>query len=66
MLKELNYTILDENCLKSKYGKGAEMGVSVITTFVVIAIVTVIVYKLFNAKSGDITLPGGYKFKFTT
>lgn len=66
MLSELNYKLISDEKLKSKYGKGAEMGMSVITSFVVIAIVTVIIYKLFNAKSGDITLPGGYKFKFTT
>ena len=25
-----------------------------------------LIYKVFSSKTGDITLPGGFKFKFTT
>ena len=38
----------------------------IIASFAVIAIVTVVIYKVFASKTGDITLPGGFKFKFTT
>ena len=38
----------------------------IIAAFAVIAIVTVVIYKVFSSKTGDITLPGGFKFKFTT
>ena len=38
----------------------------IITAFAIVAIVTIVVYKLYGSKSGDVTLPGGFKFKFTT
>lgn len=66
MLNEINSKILDEQELKEHYGKGSELGMGLVATFVIVAVVTVLLYKIYNSKSGDITLPGGYKFKFTS
>lgn len=66
MLNEINHKILDEQELKEHYGKGSELGMGLVATFVIVAVVTVLLYKIYNSKSGDITLPGGYKFKFTS
>lgn len=66
MLEEINYSILAEEELKKHYGRGSELGMGLVATFVIVAVVTVLLYKIYNSKSGDITLPGGYKFKFTS
>ena len=66
MLNEISYEIVDGSKLNQYYGKGAELGMGVVVAFAVIAIITVVVYKLFRSSTGEITLPGGYKFKFTT
>ena len=66
MLKELKYEVIEESKYEKIYGKGAELGMGIIAVFAVIAIVTVVIYKVFSSKTGDITLPGGFKFKFTT
>ena len=66
MLEELNYEIVDDMSLTNTYGKGAELGMGVVMAFAIIAIVTVVVYKIYKSSTGEITLPGGYKFKFTT
>ena len=66
MLNEIHYSILDEQELKIQYGKGSELGMGLVATFVIVAVVTVLLYKIYNSKSSDITLPGGYKFKFTS
>ena len=66
MLNEINYKKVSVTEQKENYGKGAELGMGVVTAFGVIAIITIIIYKLYGSSSGDITLPGGFKFKFTT
>ena len=66
MLNEINYKIISEQDCKTCYGKGVELGMGVVVAFAIVAIITVVVYKLFQSKTGEITLPGGYKFKFTT
>lgn len=66
MLNEINYKVIKDNDAKICYGKGAELGMGVVVAFAIVAIITVVVYKLFKSKTGEITLPGGYKFKFTT
>ena len=66
MINEINYQIISEDNAKLSYGKGAELGMGVVMAFAIIAIVTIVVYKLYQSSSGEITLPGGYKFKFTT
>lgn len=66
MLKEINYEVIDEENSKICYGKGPELGMGVVVAFAIVAIITIVVYKLFQSKTGEITLPGGYKFKFTT
>ena len=66
MLSEINYKLIENDDAKVTYGKGAELGMGVVMAFAVVAIVTIVVYKLYQSSSGEITLPGGYKFKFTT
>lgn len=45
--------------------KGGEIiTLSAVMTVLVIAIVTVIVYKLFTSKAGSTTIPGGFKFEW--
>ena len=66
MLLEIKYNELSKNKLKERYGKGADLGMGLVLAFGVVAVVTIIVYKLYSSSSGDITLPGGFKFKFTT
>ena len=66
MLNEINYNVIDDNKANLTYGKGAELGMGVVMTFAIVAIVTIVVYKLYQSSSGEITLPVGYKFKFTT
>lgn len=66
MLEQINYSLIDENTANMSYGKGVELGMGVVMAFAVVAIITIVVYKMYQSKSGEITLPGGYKFKFTT
>ena len=66
MLKELKYEKISEERLNNTYGTGGDLGMGIITAFAIVAIVTVVIYKLYGSKSGDVTLPGGFKFKFTT
>ena len=66
MLNEISYELINEEKAKMMYGKGAELGMGVVMAFAIVAIVTIVVYKLYQSSSGEITLPGGYKFKFTT
>ena len=66
MLNEIDYHEISIENLIECYGKGAALGVGLVTAFGVIAIVSVIIYKIYGAKTADISLPGGFKFKFTT
>lgn len=66
MLNELSYTTIPIDKQKISYGKGAELGMGIVTAFAIIAVITVVIYKIYGSKTGDITLPGGFKFKFTT
>lgn len=65
MLNNIKYEIINEDVQKKCYGRGAELGMGLIAAFGVIAIITVVIYKVYGSKSGDITLPGGFKFKFS-
>lgn len=65
MLNEIKYQIIDKRSQLEHYGLGAELGMGLIAAFGVIAIITVVIYKVYGSKSGDITLPGGFKFKFS-
>ena len=65
MLNNIKYEIINEDVQKRCYGLGAELGMGLIAAFGVIAIITVVIYKVYGSKSGDITLPGGFKFKFS-
>ena len=45
--------------------KGGEpITLAAVMTILVIAIVTVIVYKLFTSNAGSTTIPGGFKFEW--
>lgn len=66
MLNELNYEIVSESRLNTYYGKGADSTMGIVTAFAIIAVITIVIYKIYGSKSGDITLPGGFKFKFTS
>ena len=65
MLNELSYKKVSIKDCKVTYGTGdASMGI--VTAFAVIAIITIVIYKIYGSKTGDLTLPGGFKLKFTT
>ena len=66
MLDNIKYTKVSNDVKQICYGKGADLGMGIITAFGVVAIITIVVYKIYCAKTGDVTLPGGFKFKFTT
>lgn len=45
--------------------KGGEpITLMAIMTILIIAVVTVVVYKLFTSKQGSTTIPGGFKFEW--
>jgi hypothetical protein len=43
---------------------GEPLSMTAIMTVLIIAVVVVIVYKLFISSSGSTTLPGGFKFEW--
>lgn len=43
---------------------GEPITLTAIMTILVIAVITVVVYKLFTSKSGATTIPGGFKFEW--
>jgi len=43
---------------------GEAMTLAAVMAVLVIAIVTVVVYKLYSSGDGLVTLPGGYKFQW--
>lgn len=43
---------------------GEPITLTAIMTVLVIAVVTVIVYKIFTSKAGSTTIPGGFKFEW--
>lgn len=66
MLNRIICRKLTQYTIKKAYGQGTDLGMGIITAFAIVAIITIVVYKLFNARTGDIQLPGGFKIKFTT
>ena len=65
MLEQLEYQKVNLKKQYVSYGKG-DMSMGLVTAFAVVAVVTIVIYKIYGSKTGDITLPGGFKFKFTT
>ncbi len=43
---------------------GEPITLTAIMAVLVIAIITVVVFKLFNSKQGSTTIPGGFKFEW--
>lgn len=61
MLEKLKYHELTTD--QSKAIRGGFLGLDVVTAFVILSMVSVLIYKIFGCKMADITLPGGFKFK---
>lgn len=57
-----NYLLTDLEMATIKGGEPITM--TAVMAILVIAVVTVIVYKLFISGSGKTTLPGGFKFEW--
>ena len=52
------------NYALSKIKGGEPITLTAIMAVLVIAIITVVVYKLFTSKSGPTLIPGGFKFEW--
>lgn len=65
MLEQLHYEKIGKRKQMISYGKG-DMSMGLVTAFAVVAVITIVIYKIYGSKTGDVTLPGGFKFKFTT
>ncbi len=52
------------NYALSKIKGGEPITLTAIMAVLVIAIITVVVYKLFTSKSGSTLIPGGFKFEW--
>lgn len=52
------------NYALSKIKGGEAITLTAVMTVLVIAIVTVVVFKLFASKQGSTTIPGGFKFEW--
>lgn len=61
----LNIVLLSENEQKSLYG-GEVLTMTLVLTVTAIAIITVIVWKLYQSKKGKVTFPGGFLFEWGT
>ncbi len=61
MLSKLHYQEMTTE--QSKEIRGGFLGLDVVTAFVILSMVSVLIYKIFGCKMADITLPGGFKFK---
>ncbi len=61
MLDKLKYEEL--SLCETKEIKGGFLGLDVVTAFVILSMVSVLIYKIFGCKVADISLPGGFKFK---
>ena len=48
----------------SKVVGGEPLTLTAVMTVLIIAVLTVIVYKLFTSNSGSTTIPGGFKFEW--
>lgn len=59
----MNTSILSDRELASVTG-GEPITMTAVMAILIIAVVTVIVYKLFISGSGKTTLPGGFKFEW--
>ena len=56
------YSMMTQKELDECVG-GEALTLTAVMTILVVAIVTVVVYKLFKSSDGLVTLPGGYKFQ---
>ena len=45
---------------------GGEITIAAVMAAMAAAIVAVVIYRLFMSDKGNVSLPGGFKFKFTT
>ncbi len=59
----MNEYVLTDQEMRQVNG-GEPLTMTAVMTILIIAVVTVIVYKLFISGSGETTLPGGFKFEW--
>jgi len=57
-----NYILTDQELATITGGEPITM--TAVMAILIIAVVTVIVYKLFISRTGQTTLPGGFKFEW--
>ncbi len=57
----MNYIALNENELENKV-TGAAFTVTTIMAIMCVAVMAIVVYKLFFSKKGTAQIPGGWKF----
>lgn len=57
------YEVLSDHAMLNVTG-GEAITLAAVMTIMVIAIVTVVVYKIFTSKAGSTTIPGGFKFEW--
>ncbi len=53
-----------DNYALSKIKGGEAITLTAVMAILIIAIVTVVVFKLFTSKQGSTTIPGGFKFEW--
>lgn len=59
----MNYQVLSENEMNEIY-VGEAITVTAVMAIVCIAVMAVVVYRLFRSSKGNVTVPGGWKFSW--
>lgn len=59
----MNYTILSETEMSQTF-VGEAITVTAVMAIVCIAVMAVVVYRLFRSSKGNVTVPGGWKFSW--
>lgn len=59
----MKYEVLSDFAASNVKGHEA-ISLAAVMTIMIIAIMTVIVYKIFTSKAGSTTIPGGFKFEW--
>lgn len=59
----MNYTLLTKKEMDSTY-VGAALTVTAVMSIICIAIMAVVIYRLFRSQKGGVTVPGGWKFSW--
>ena len=59
----MNFELLSEQEMNATY-VGEAITVSAVMAIICIAIMAVVVYRLFRSSKGNVTVPGGWKFSW--